>query len=263
MTSISKELNIFKEETLHALQMPRTATAFTNTLQRIVNDLGFSHFDITQVGSNLDLDIMLSTLPQPMLATYITEQLDKYDLSSEYINASLSPVFYSDFFHHFSTSPVLVEKIRKNLLIHELMKNYGFHDAYCCPIQKNNSDNKFIFSIHSEDEKSDEFKQLTMNRRAKIASLSGVVCNLLSESSFLHSTDMAKKNNAVKLSRKQIAILEAMGKYSMTQQQAADYVGLSESTVKSYCKLIKNKLGKKTLNGAIFEALRLGIIATE
>lgn len=54
-----------------------------------------------------------------------------------------------------------------------------------------------------------------------------------------------------------------MAKHSLTQQQTADYVGLTEGTVKVYCNAIKSKLGVRTLAGAVFEAVRRGIIVVE
>ena len=83
---------------------------------------------------------------------------------------------------------------------------------------------------------------------------------MLRQSEILASVDKGVANN---LTDKQMSILVAMGKYSMTQQQAADFVGVAESTVKSYCKVIKKSLNKRTMAGAVFEAVRLGIIAPD
>ncbi|ARN76176.1 helix-turn-helix transcriptional regulator [Oceanicoccus sagamiensis] len=259
MDSISKELKSFKEESLHVLRMARTPKSFTQVTQKIMSDLDFSNFDITVVGNDLDLKCILSTMPKTLLATYVAEELGRGDLANECISLSSAPMYYSDIYEYISISPVRLSQFETTMQSYNLMADYSFYDSFCSPFQYR-PDKKMIFSIVSEATKPEDFKRLVLDRRAKITSLLNIVFELLNQSDFLPIDDIKETHS---LTNKQLAILEAMGKYSMTQQQAADYARLTESTVKSYCKLIKAKLGVSTMAGAVFEAVRLGLIAQD
>ena len=256
----SKELIAFKNEVGQTLGMPKTLRAFRNTVQHIVNNLGFSHFDITHIGGGDGLEVVTSNVPAALLDTYFEQDFSTNDIINDFLCCALTPQYFYNLYQFILRSPAHIEQMERSSMIYELMCNYRFYDSYSCPAHDQKSEKKLVFSVHAEGVKPDQFKKLVSDREAKIIALSRLIYARLNVSCFLLSDTT---ENIAKLNKGEIAILEAMGKHSMTQQQAADFAGLAESTVKTYCKHIKEKLGKRTISGAIYEALRLGIIAIE
>ena len=262
MDSFSKELTIFREGVIAALYRARTPSAITNVVQRIITDLGFSHFDITYINRHdSDLSVVLTSIPQQMLDIYFNEGFEKDDLTNEYLSGSEKPLYFYELYKHLTSCPGSIKRFDRSALIYELMNNYDFYDSYSCPAISVNNGNKLIFSIEAECTKPSEFRKLVSEYRAEINSLSGIIYNKLQGSVYIPSD--TQKPEGTDLTPKQIAILEAMSKHSMTQTQAAEHTGLAEATVRTYCKIIKEKLGKPTLIGALFEAQRRGIITTD
>lgn len=256
MQSFTKELTTFKNDTRISLQRAATYEAFQNTLQQIIESMGFSNFDITLIEENLNLTIAMSTMPSSLLESYFSEQYDKHDLTIKYSTMPEYSPYYSDLRQYLSKSPAKITDIAKTLAVYDLMSSFNLHDAYSRSEWHNN--HQLMFSVMTEGLRPEEFKRLLTDRRSRISFLSTLTCELLTLPKFLPHTSNSK--NIAGLTKKQIEIIAAMGKHSMTQQQAADHVGLAEATVRLYCHEIKQKLGVKTMPGAVFEAIRLGII---
>ena len=259
MNPMSKELTAFRDETLYTLRQAKTPEAFSNVLKRTIYEIGFSHFDITEIYGDSNLKLMLSNIPNTLIDTYFCEGLDREDIFNEFIGNASSSVFYSDLFLYFSSCPFALRQIEKTMLVHELLTNYGFYDSYSVPMIVKKTNSKIVFSLQCESVKLNEFKQLIRDRKAYIVILSKII-NLLLEQNWFILNDDGNEGEQIKLMSKEIAILEAMGKYGLTQVQAADYVGLADSSVRTYCKHSKRKLGTRTLPNAVYKALKMGII---
>jgi DNA-binding CsgD family transcriptional regulator len=257
------ELEQFKFTTIGSLRasvrMPNKAEAFIRAVQTIVYTLGFSNFSISYVGIDSSADVPLSTTPASLLQTYFAEKMYEGDFASEYLDDAISPIYHSDIYQYLSQSPYKPKIIERTFLINELMHNYFFYDALCCPLTNYHSNRKIIFCILSEGEKPNEFKRQTLDCRAKIIYLANIANSFLPQ---LLSVAKAVKKNKSTLTKRQKDVLYALIG-GMTQAEAAAYLGLRHLTVETYCKEIRQRLGAPTTIAAVGEAIRLGEISIE
>jgi hypothetical protein len=242
------------------LNRAKTETAFKNTIQRIVGDLGFTNFDITHFKNNTVISIILHTLPQSMIESYYAEGLHENELSNEYFNDSRHSVYHSAIHEHFSNSPVTTNKIEKAHRIDTLFKDFGFHDAYSCPIDNERS-GKLILTVYSQNVTRDEFKQATKKHNAMIKKLAKAINDVFyqSEVEFISKFSNEMDSNMKTL----ISILEAYGKLGLTTNQVADHLGFTVGTVGAYRARIMKLFSKPTMAGALYEAIKLGYLTID
>ena len=249
------DLDDYVLETIAFLRRARTPIAFSRCLCQIVNNLGFSDFDIIQLGKRNSITCILTTLPEKFYQTYFEEELHKYDLTIACLYKAKKTLFHSEVYQFIEKCPIDIDLIRKNFQSHELMEHYGYYDAYYNPMTNQHTNSKIVVSILSEGVKRQEFRRLILEKKLQISSLSKVIDTLLFQQGLMEKTVSTKT-----LSPAEINIMNAIGRDSMTQKQAAETLGITVRTVEKHCENIKKVLNKPTISGCLFKAIKENLI---
>lgn len=254
------ELAIFKQFTVSTLKGCKTQASLTPSIQLIVQKLGYTNFDLTYFGDNNIVDVFAHTIPESLIETYFTENLHTDDLTNQYISNADTPTFLSELYNFFgqckNKNMTKMKHLNTTLAVHDLMKSHGFHNTFSCPASSNKKSSIYL-SLHSKGVPENEFISATKNNRLKISFLVHAINNQLPIN---HLADSKLSGG---LSAKQIEIIRLMCKYSFSQKQCASQLELTKKTVETYCSRIKEKLGKDSMIGACYEAIRLGIITVD
>lgn len=170
MDYTAKDSKNFESHISNTLERVRTFDYFIQQIRSIVTDLGFSHYEFSLLSENNGVETLTNILPTQMVAVYFSEQLYKYDLLVEHVYDSKQPVFQSAV-DKLLAHENFCDRIKKNLIIKELMNDYGFFDAFCLPVSIPDTNRKILFSVMSENTELNIFKRNVIEQRARLGHL--------------------------------------------------------------------------------------------
>ena len=256
--AIIDQLNQYRGDLVDTLGSAKNKDAFKTRLSQTIGALGFSDIDIIAISRSGHLDPVLNTMPNELFETYFADGLDEHDITLDCLQHTKKSIFHSDVYKHIQSSPVRTNVIEKNLRSHDLMHAYGFQDSYCFPAATTVNNNKIIFTVMQKGESAIKFRKHAMEATPKLKVISQVVGPLLNSNDLLPKT-----HTNTTLTQIQIDILYALSKESLTQTQTTKALGLKPRNIEVQSIAIKKQLGKRTITGCVFEAIRLGLITMD
>lgn len=254
-----KNFTEFKQQLSSWLRHVKTAKALKRCIQDVLVDFGLTHFDVSYVDSKYNMKTVMSNLPHSLIDSYEYDHLNQSDIVMAYATSDERYIEFYQAYEYFITNPFNSTEVKRTKAMYRLMIDYAFYNAYTIYVNVNwlkEANEKIMFTVYAEDVNCQQFMRTIKPVRPCLTLTADMVCHKLVND----FDDFRTKEITADLTKNQIAILDAIGNYSMTQQQVADYVGLTDATVKTYCKYIKEKLGKTTLSGCVVEAIRRGVI---
>lgn len=227
-------------------------------LDNAIRELEFTHYQLGFVtNNNTEYVHIFDNLPQSLQWTLTAEENAIAPIKHAYLSADAPNLFYSEVYKYQRENPTSIAQQNFAEHVHAILEDFGFDEiwtrVYSAPNPVNHSPVTMLFSVAAIDQSIAVFRKLLMRRRGELSVLIRHIFNATVPL-------LTMQQESVKLRETYAQILTLMGRDSMTQQQTAEALGLTESTVKTYCKLIKRALGKSTLAGAVYEATRLGIV---
>ena len=255
------ELEMFKAESLDVLRDVRSKEELSAYLKFILNGLDLSGHDIMHLTSDSQHYGTITTMPGDLIEIYDAESMGEHDIAFECLNTSSTSMYYSDICEYLRKSPIRINSIDKALKPYDLLQDFGINDILCIPVNNVLTKGKTVFSVLAEDISPRKFKNQTLKLRQKLTFLANVVNSQISKIDSLCKDSNMEQSKV--LTKRQLDVLEALGRHSMTQQQAARWLGISIRTIETHCEEIKKKLCKSTMPGAVFEAINIGELSLD
>lgn len=232
------------------------------SLSRVLNDtlkkIGYTNFELGYLNLNNQYVRLASNFPDSLSNTIVNEGYAFSEIARCYLAMDKLFLRYADIAHYQINNPYSALEKEQATNLTELLGDHGFFEIYTYR-RKVSVDDFYVsifFSITIKDYQALDMKMMFTNRRDSLGLLMENICAVLPVLSQFENINGSINT----LTKKQQQVLIALGRYSLTQQQTGLEVGLTESTVKTYCKIIKQKLAKRTLAGAVYEGVRLGLI---
>lgn len=256
MNNVSK-ISQFKSDTLMSLKSTQSPQALKEETLKILNNIGFSDFDLSLLSYDSPANSLASTLPVGLNETYCQEGMYEYDVALECLLQNPGPIFFSDIYKYLAAFPYSSVRNQKNKLIHELMINYGYADGYCIPTQVKGSSDKLTFFVLAKDESSANIKSLAKEERAKLNHLINTFSFLMAQPKILRGFT---SDSRPVLTTRQREVLNALANFARTNQEVAEQLGITVRTVAKHVEDIKLSLGARSIPNAVSLAIGYGLI---
>lgn len=242
----------------------RTLTGATSSddlvhrVTAVLNDFGFSDFSLASQSYNPACGVLLTTLPEELLAAYRIRRLGQHDLVLDYLKAgNREPLYHSRMIRVIEHSPLRTYSFLQNLAIRDLYREFQFYDQYLIPVQTlrgvRNGEENLIFTVLGKGQRQEEFQQLTHKRRPILRLLADAVVHIY-DSKFSHRHTRLARNP------KPLLLLTTMAKHDLTLTQAARRLCISIDTANKHMAMAKKILGTHSQANAVYLALKQGLI---
>lgn len=255
LEKLSDKVIEFRQNTIFQLRRARTEKAYDNVLREAMAEIGFSKFSFVKLVDG-NVKLFSTNLEQPIVDNYLMEKFDEFDASLSYVQSPPYQFFHSELAEFFAACPVKTQEAENTLNYYKMLKNFGYPDAYVRMAQPTSLN--IVVVIFQDIFKDRPFNTKIQKKYTYITVLLDCIARTIDAIYPIKAFYNGSRKQM--LTKKQKEVLYCLGHLSMTQEQAADECNLTVSTVKTYCKIIKEKLGRRTLSGCVYEGLHSGIL---
>lgn len=214
-------------------------------IREIIECLEFTHFDYSLVSRNEAFQSVISTVPEGLIKTYCEQELYKYDLRLKFIYHNDKNVFQSAVQDSSVMPPHNEEVIKANQAIRDLHSAYGFLDCYNASADVRDSDDKILLTVMSQNKNPEDFKEHVKAQASKLHYLMHATYSVTARK---FGGDVPYKPL---LTDMETQVMECLARFSKNQQQTAEWLGVSRSTVARHLKSAKAALGAKSTIRAV------------
>ena len=254
-TQIARIQKKFEIICYRSLSSARSQEQFSAKISHIIEQMGFSGFSFTYL--TLIPSLLFTDLPKDLVLACKKGGYIKDDYAISYGLSSSQPILRSTIENYMVEAPVETHDMARNRILSDFYKNHGLHDFYLIPIIS--GDRRFLFSITSRTDDIYEFYDTVANCEQELMLLGKMILQL-GKSKFKDLFEEAKTPHSIKTTAKPRLMLERLAKEDMTLTQLSDVIGISIHTADKHSMVIRKALGARTIAGAVYIALREGII---
>jgi DNA-binding CsgD family transcriptional regulator len=228
----------------------RNVSIFHDRILSLVKTLGFDGFDFLNIDNNTP-EQLVTTIPVEVFVKYEAEELWEYDIITDCLRNSSSPIFQSDVFRLLNDMPLNLSAQKQSIEVDRLLSNVGINDTYSIPIHMNRSRKKSVFSVYCTD-----IPQNHLARKVKVVEnelyLLATSLSQFQESRPSRFFNPEEPKNI--LTNRQLEVLEVLAKHAVSHKDAARFLGIAPSTIEKHCKAAVTALGAVSVNNAIYLA---------
>lgn len=257
---IGENINVitaFKDSVIQSFRSVKNEDDLLRVVRYLCEQLNFKIFDISYLDMNGNINILISTLPKSFIKNYYADDVHKSDLLKEYITQR-SAFYFHDMHSDLSLSPFTSRLLKVSQSYLSLMRRHSIQDVYSMPLKLIGHRLKASFSMYSINHRRNEFKNKINELHSRLIVLANCIscCRPILQ---LSNNDKPKAAKKI-LTRREIEILEAMGRYSFNQKQLSQHFGISVRTVETHMENIKKSLNVTVSGAAVYKAIELGEI---
>ncbi len=251
--------NIANFQIYRTLTACRDISDFMKRIRDLVEGLGFEDYAFARIDAPGEVETRILTSPKDMLELYNAEEMYTRDIGVEYIASNVVPIFQSELYGHINKLPFEAETIRANQQISKLLKSYGFYDFYFIPCKAHNGNGKVVLSISSRNMDPVKFQRLVIKNQAFLHELAEVI-DYVGTRSFPGFFLNEHESRDIVITPKPLELLTVLAREDMSLNEAAEYLGRSIYTVNQQIAVARKALGAETNHGAVYQAIREGLI---
>ena len=250
---------------LHSeLSYSRTLDDFTQRIQKIIGDIGFSDFMFIRL-NRLWLDDsrhgLLHSFPDELMRIYHERKIYETDLILLYGKDNTQPIFSSEVYDYIDKAPFEIGLVKKNRTLLQLYRRFGYFEHYVIPIPAlNGSGNvQLLLTRNGIDKK--KFQSLAEPVLHSCRSLCKAIDSVSTtrfRSSFIDS-----ENNPVSITRKPLHILHQLANTDMNIKEPASEMSISPITAHQHIATARKVLRVKTNIAAVTKAIKSGLITLD
>lgn len=256
---MSEKSKQFEDRVFKMLNRARTKKAFERVLAKILSELGMTHYEIWRLDPKYITKTISTNMPEGATDYYEFHKWEEWDWVPHLLLQTLRPIFHSEIYDYVKTSPIMMKGHIITLEVNQHLMLYEFHESYSYVEDEDKSrGDRLCLTLRSESMRIEEFQRRIKSYAVEVSIITKAVFYLLRDPDYLFNLCTERDTSDI-LTETQLKVLFCMSYQSMTQQQTAEATGLAESTVKTYCKHIKNKLEVTTIAGAAHKALVLDL----
>jgi len=234
-----------------------TTQDFTAKISVILEKMGFTTFSLASLANAPRF--LLSTLPDDLTQSYQKDNFINIDYAFRYsLSAPVAaPILRSTIEDYMTNAPVETLDMARNRKLSNLYKCHGFYDYYLIPICSGPT--CYLLSVTTQASDMDAFYENIIAHERELNLLANLILQLglLKFKKLFQETEPPKEIN---IHSKPLKLLKTLAKNDLTLDQTADNLCISLHTADKHSSVIRKALGAKTLVGAVYMALRRGLI---
>lgn len=247
----------FEASCYKQLTSASTIEEFTDKISVILGQMGFTTFTLAALTNKPRF--LLSTLPDELTQSYQKNNFINSDYAFLYSLSApdAASILRSTIEDYMTNAPVETHDMARNRKLSNLYKCHGFYDYYLIPISSGPT--CYLLSVTTQASDMDAFYENITAHEQELSLLANLILQLgLLKFKNLFQEDEPLKE--IKLHSKPLKLLKTLAENDLTLDQTADKLCISLHTADKHSSGIRKALGAKTLVGAVYMALRRGLI---
>lgn len=225
----------------------------------VLKRIGFTDYVFIHTGSGRSREAQLVMLDQAFITAYCAAGLFEHDLVRDYAKNNTDPIFASMIEAYVAAAPLELDVMRQNREMFRLQKHHGYYDFYVIPFRGKAPDGNVMFLVGARDEAPKEFRERVEQKRVILHVLAETIDHIghMKFDNFLERLDTSID---ISIRAKPLRLLQTLVRDDLTLNQAAKKLGVSVHTANQHIAAAKKSLNANTMNGAIYKAIRAGLI---
>lgn len=241
------------------LSICRTFDEFVTKIQKILKDMNFDEYAFTRSAVSEEMPRPIITMPKEMNDIYFYEGLYEHDLTLKFATNDNDPIFHSAIEAYIDRAPFMTEAIIRNKEIFKLLKSYGYYDFYFIPLGAHNGNGRILLSVATKNENLSNF-WLHVERCREALQLLAEAIDYIGTRKFPTFFLGKAESQEIIIHPKPLMLLNTLARHDLTLDQTADKIGISIHTADKHIAAVKKALGATTTTGAIYKAIKAGLI---
>lgn len=230
---------------------------FQNTVHAAVKHLGFTDYGFVRMDAVDDRGAWLFSLPEDLLASYHNNVYQDREYAWEYLVKQKQPLHCADLYEWVATAKFSIRPIEASLAVYELIKQFGYQDAYCLPLPSCDGEQWVVFMVLAQGMPAAWFKKKVKDCQPALVLL-GQAIDYVGQTHFPHFFVGGKETQQIAMTEESVEVLEtvvncylATGVGTRAIREAATMLGIRTKTVMRHVAAIKREFGANTLLEAI------------
>ncbi len=252
---VERSRKSFEVNSYRSLRGARTRQDFTDRITDILAPMGFDAFSFTYLTA---IPAMLfSNLPGDLTTACHKGGFIKDDYAISYGLSSSQPLLRSIIEDYMNAAPIETRDMARNRTLSNLYHAHGFYDFYLVPVIS--GEDRFLFTVTSRTEDICALYD-ALTTHETLLHLLGKIILQTAGIKFKKTIERAKSPRPIVTTTKPRKLLQIIAREDLTLAETADRLCISLHTADKHSATIREALGARTISGAIYIALRDGII---
>lgn len=232
---------------------------FTRSIRAFINRFGFSDFSYHRVECKSTEEACMITTPRRLSEYYDAEGAWRYDLVLEHCARKAVPIYRSTVNRYIENAPFETDSFARLIKLRDYTAKLGFYDYYHRSVKTTNGNGNAVLALTARNVSIEDFQVRIVKQESNIDMLTRVI-DYVGTLKFPHHFMNADESREVIIRPKSLALLHAIAQSDLSLIQAADSLCMSTSSVHKHVATLKKVFEVKTLWGALYKAMQIGLI---
>ena len=256
-TSASR--SVFQIKFYKELSIARSFDEFSTRIKKILEDLGFGEYAFSRTSATGEIPRPIITMPDAMNDVYFREGFYEHDLALQCAMNDNGPIFHSVIEDYINDVPFVTDTITQNREIFKLLKSFGYIDFYFIPLGAHNGNGRVLLSVATKDKSADQFRVHVESCKDTLDLLAQAI-DYVGTRKFPNFFLCENESQKIIITPKPLVLLNMLAQDDLTLIQTADKLSISIHTADKHISAVKKALGTSTIHGAIYKAIKVGLI---
>ena len=248
------QISFYKE-----LSISRSFDEFSTKIKKILEALGFGEYAFSRTSATGEIPRPIITMPDDMNDIYFREGFYEHDLSLQCAMNDNGPIFHSVIEDYVNDVPFVTDTITQNREIFKLLKSFGYSDFYFIPLGAHNGNGRVLLSVATKDKSVIQFRAHVENCKDALHLLAQAI-DYVGTRKFPDFFLCEHECQKIVITPKPLVLLNMLAQEDLTLLQTADKLSISIHTADKHISAVKKALGASTIHGAIYKAIKVGLI---
>jgi len=230
---------------------------FKAKISEILKHIGFPTFYFAGLFS--PPRFLISTLPEALVQSYQKGEFIRSDYAIQYgLSAPVAAtIFRSTIESYMAGAPVETHDMARNRELSNLYKCNGYYDCYLIPLCSGSTRYLLSITAHTMDMES-FYKNITAHEQ-ELTLLANLILHL-GLLKFKEYFQYAEQPKEINIHSRPVKLLSSLAKNDLSLEHSAGELCISLHTANHHIATIKKSLGAKTTAGAVYMAIKRGLI---
>jgi len=230
---------------------------FRAKISEILKQMGFPTFSFAGLFSSPRF--LMSTLPEALVRSYQKGEFIRSDYAVHYgLSAPVAaPIFRSTIESYMAGAPLETHDMARNRELSNLYKCNGYYDCYLIPLCSGSA--RYLFSVTAQTMDMESFYENITAHEQELSLLANLILHL-GILKFKEHFQEAEQPKEINIHSRPVKLLSSLAKNDLSLEHSASELCISLHTANHHIAAIKKSLGAKTTAGAVYMAIKRGLI---
>ena len=261
---VSEDNHDTKKDFYNELKHSRDANDLKLRIAKVTHRLGFSDYTFVPLERDRDYENqqgVLSTLPDEYWRLFREEELFTHDMLVSFFRETTHASHTSHIYNYYCNAPFENEITRTCRAIRQLQHSLGFYENYAIPIADGDNNDIYLFILSRQNADPAILQASTKGKTTQLRALGHAILKVCNNR---FPTQLKRPpTKVVDIAPKPLRVLATLANSDMSINDVAKKLCISHITAHQQIAVARKALNRNTNNGAIKEAIRMGLIKFE